>query len=347
MLLGQFGGLMKGNNPPILSICIPTYMLANVIYEQVSKVLSFKGNFEVLICDNCSEDNTVELLSTIKDDRLRVIRNSENLGSLGNSLKVVSGVSGKYIMYLTDKDYLEMKYIEKILDYLEVNDFALGYFDLEVKEDCFEVYEYTDLCERFIKFAYLCKHPSGYIFNNKELQKLDIQKRFSNMEKVGGFAFEFIMAELSLKGAGVIFKVPFCYTKLPPFGGLKHSHTYSPEKNNIFFMPEQRLDIFSKFVHHLNTLKMPYGTRLKIMKNLSKRTYSFCIDEYKKNLEDDRICGWYNITAEMRGDVSIIELSSDFVKAIENADFYKNVVEKYIIVKKFQYKHKKLLKRSL
>ena len=66
----------------ILSICIPTYNRGQSLFDNVKKWLqSDNKNFEIVIADNCSMDNTVELLKSIEDSRLKIIENDKNYGS--------------------------------------------------------------------------------------------------------------------------------------------------------------------------------------------------------------------------------------------------------------------------
>ncbi len=64
-----------------IDILIPTYNGSSCITETIKSILSqsFK-NFRILICDDASKDNTVKVISRIKDPRIEIIKNSQNLG---------------------------------------------------------------------------------------------------------------------------------------------------------------------------------------------------------------------------------------------------------------------------
>ena len=105
---------------PKISFCIPTYNRAERVYECVSHILSYKGNdIEVVVSNNASEDNTLELLGTISDSRLRVISNGENIAALNWPL-ALSRASGEWAALVSDEDVVIIDnipyYIENFLN---------------------------------------------------------------------------------------------------------------------------------------------------------------------------------------------------------------------------------------
>lgn len=90
---------------PKLSFCIPTYNRADMVVECVKRILQYTGDdIEVVVSDNCSEDDTLEKLGQIKDKRLNVSTNKKNLGYTQNLLKVISLASGNYCFMISDED---------------------------------------------------------------------------------------------------------------------------------------------------------------------------------------------------------------------------------------------------
>lgn len=96
---------------PTVTILIATYNRAALLPRAVSSVLnqSFK-DFEIVIIDDCSTDDTPRVASTFSDPRIRYIRNEVNQGSkLGDRAHVRRTVHelmrGQYFVYLCDDDY--------------------------------------------------------------------------------------------------------------------------------------------------------------------------------------------------------------------------------------------------
>ena len=71
----------KPNGTPFVSIVIPTYNRARFLGRSVRSVLNqtYK-NFEVIVVDDASTDDTAEIIKTFKDDRIRYIRHDANAG---------------------------------------------------------------------------------------------------------------------------------------------------------------------------------------------------------------------------------------------------------------------------
>lgn len=94
-------------NNPAISVCIPVYNGEPFIKEAIDSVLnqSFK-DFELLIVDNNSTDTTVNTIESYNDPRIRLIRNSSNIGMIPNWNKAMENASGKYIKILPADDIL-------------------------------------------------------------------------------------------------------------------------------------------------------------------------------------------------------------------------------------------------
>lgn len=98
---------MIDSNTPFVSICIPVFNGENYLLESITSVLEQDySNFELLVLDNCSTDSTSSIVSSIKDDRVRYIKNKENIGAINNFSKCVSEAKGEYFVLLPHDDYL-------------------------------------------------------------------------------------------------------------------------------------------------------------------------------------------------------------------------------------------------
>lgn len=94
------------------TIAIPTYNRSNYIGESIASVLGQTDtNFELLIVDNASTDNTQKVVKSFTDDRIRYIKNKENIGIINNWNKCVSEARGKYLMILGDDDVLHKDFL--------------------------------------------------------------------------------------------------------------------------------------------------------------------------------------------------------------------------------------------
>jgi glycosyltransferase involved in cell wall biosynthesis len=113
---------------PTVSFVIPCYRLAHLLPECINSILSQSfSDFEVLIMDDCSPDNTEEVANSFQDSRIKHIRNSVNLGSLRNYNKGITLSQGKYIWLISADDYLRQPYIlQRYVELLDKNP-QIGY----------------------------------------------------------------------------------------------------------------------------------------------------------------------------------------------------------------------------
>jgi glycosyltransferase involved in cell wall biosynthesis len=97
---------------PSVSFVIPCFKLGHLLLECINSILSQSfRDFEVLIMDDCSPDNTEEIAALIHDSRVRYIRNESNLGHLKNYNKGIQMASGKYVWLISADDRLRRRYV--------------------------------------------------------------------------------------------------------------------------------------------------------------------------------------------------------------------------------------------
>jgi glycosyltransferase involved in cell wall biosynthesis len=106
---------------PLVSVCIPVYNGEKYIEQCINSVLSQNlKDFELLILDNCSLDSTAVIIKNIKDERIRYIKNPNNIGSINNFNKCIELAVGKYFLLLPHDDMLLHRSLEKFVDKLNI-----------------------------------------------------------------------------------------------------------------------------------------------------------------------------------------------------------------------------------
>ncbi|MEI6757607.1 MAG: glycosyltransferase [Chlorobium sp.] len=99
---------------PYVTVTIPMYNNALFVGETINSVLSQSfTDFELLIYDDHSTDDSFEIAASFTDSRIKLFRNSENLGPEGNWNKAVSKVRGKYVKLVCGDDILFPQCLEK------------------------------------------------------------------------------------------------------------------------------------------------------------------------------------------------------------------------------------------
>ncbi len=98
---------MNGHRPRF-SICIPCFNHEQYIGQTIESVLnqSFQ-DFEILVADNSSTDNSLAVIRSFRDPRIRVIENKYNIGFAPNLQRVTENACGEFINLLSSDDVME------------------------------------------------------------------------------------------------------------------------------------------------------------------------------------------------------------------------------------------------
>jgi glycosyltransferase involved in cell wall biosynthesis len=102
----------------LVSICIPTYNGERYLRECLDSVLSQSWPaLEILIADDCSDDGSYGIIEEYikRDTRIRLCRNKENLGLVGNWNNCLRMAKGEWIKFIFQDDVLEKDCVEKLL----------------------------------------------------------------------------------------------------------------------------------------------------------------------------------------------------------------------------------------
>jgi glycosyltransferase involved in cell wall biosynthesis len=88
-----------------VSVIIATYNRAALLPRAVNSVLDQTySDFELIIIDDCSQDNTWDVIETFADPRIRAVRHKTNRGAAAARNTGVSQARGEYIAFLDDDD---------------------------------------------------------------------------------------------------------------------------------------------------------------------------------------------------------------------------------------------------
>jgi glycosyltransferase involved in cell wall biosynthesis len=122
----------KAFNQPLVSVILPTYNRAHIISKSVQSVLTQTyHNFEVIVIDDGSTDNTKEIIMNIacKDSRLKYFRNDENKGPSVTRNVGINLARGELIAFADDDDEWFSDKLEKQVNLLQTlpEDFAVVY----------------------------------------------------------------------------------------------------------------------------------------------------------------------------------------------------------------------------
>lgn len=120
---------------PFITVVIPLYNKANFIENTLQSVFnqSFQ-DFEIVIVEDCSTDNSLAVVSKIKSNKIRLIKHEKNKGLSASRNTGVKNANSNYIAFLDADDVWHKDYLKKINDLIikfpEAKLFATNYAEV-------------------------------------------------------------------------------------------------------------------------------------------------------------------------------------------------------------------------
>lgn len=114
----------------LVSIIMPSWNTGNFIAESIQSVInqSYK-NWELIIVDDCSTDNTDEVVRSFKDKRIRYFKNEKNSGAAITRNRAICEAKGEWIAFLDSDDLWLAEKLEKQLKFMGEHGYIFSYHD--------------------------------------------------------------------------------------------------------------------------------------------------------------------------------------------------------------------------
>lgn len=111
---------MEQKKTPLVSVVLPVYNRPEKVCKTIESILSqtFK-DFELLVIDNASTDDTVERIKRFDDSRIRLIINERNMGQTYSLNRGLDEAKGKYIARIDSDDIMLPKRLQRQVSFLE------------------------------------------------------------------------------------------------------------------------------------------------------------------------------------------------------------------------------------
>ncbi len=118
---------MNKDNSIVVSVCMSVYNNERYVGKALDSILMQKTDFdyEIVVCDDCSQDNTVKILKEYQEkypNIIKILENKENMGVMKIMSKIFRNTKGKYIAMLDSDDYWKDPFkLQKQFEFLESN----------------------------------------------------------------------------------------------------------------------------------------------------------------------------------------------------------------------------------
>jgi glycosyltransferase involved in cell wall biosynthesis len=230
---------------PKISIGLPVYNGARYLREAIDSILGQTyRDFELIICDNASTDETAAICAEYagRELRIRYHRQARNIGATANFNHTFELARGAYFKWAAHDDILAPTYLEKCVTALDqAPDAALCQSLVEIVDDqgnCLEEYDHTafgtDSQRASVRFAArLRPHDCQEVFG---VMRSDVLRRTELIGyHIGGDRT--LLIDLSLLGRFLLVPEPLFQNREHPWR-FKRQHRY-PSTELAWFAPGQ------------------------------------------------------------------------------------------------------------
>lgn len=121
----------------LVSIIMPSWNTAKWIGKSIESVVNqtYK-NWELIIVDDCSTDNTEEIVRSFFDERIKFFKNEKNSGAALTRNRALREAQGEWIAFLDSDDLWLPNKLEKMLGFVIENQYVFAYHNYEkIDED--------------------------------------------------------------------------------------------------------------------------------------------------------------------------------------------------------------------
>ena len=252
---------------PKFTIAIPTFNRSYIVERAIRSVLDQTyQDFELLIVDDASIDNTKDIIKRYHDPRIRYVRNECNLGIIKNINKCINLAAGEYYFHLADDDRMLPTMLEKvanvIVNHPEVYCICVNYYTedgepriLTEKNALYKRFEYAEKCIRDWRKTYC------FVSHVETLRKYNL--RYKSETAIVDYFF--ILEHNTISDVYVIAEPLHCQLRTPASFSRNLPFSYSlPYYNAMANLCAQHIELqhliplirnqLSHFLNHLISL---------------------------------------------------------------------------------------------
>lgn len=116
----------------LVSIIMPSWNTERFIATSIHSVISQTySNWELIIVDDCSTDNTDDVVASFSDSRIKYIKNEHNMGAALTRNRAMREAQGEWIAFLDSDDLWAPKKLEKQIAFMKNNGYNFSYHEYE------------------------------------------------------------------------------------------------------------------------------------------------------------------------------------------------------------------------
>lgn len=207
---------------PYLSICIPTYNRAEILAKFLESIVTqnvfiHTDEVEIVISDNCSDDNTQEVVQSYIQkygDKIKYFRNDENILDKNFALSLKRG-SGKFLKLCNDTLIFNPNSLENMLSFIKTyeREKCVLFFPNNQKKHELDFYDFDAFVKRV---SFLSTWIGGFGVWQEDKIYLNQMSEFSDTMLSQTYI---LFRMLSNKKKAAVFNQKFCTLFRPSISG--------------------------------------------------------------------------------------------------------------------------------
>lgn len=246
-------------NPPLVSVLMTAFNRQAYIAEAIESVLASSYlNFELIIVDDCSSDDTVIIARgyEAKDNRIKLYLNESNLGDYPNRNRAAGYAVGDFIMYVDSDDKLYPHSVQRLMELLRKNpDINFGMY-WHHSSETFILKSEEALRKHFFEKQFLYMGPGGTIMRRAFFNSVN-----GYPEKYGPANDMFFNLKACCNTSVML--IPFEFVYYRRHEGQEVNNKFSYMYNNYLYMRDA-----------LTNLPLPFtGKQLAWLRKKNKRRF--------------------------------------------------------------------------
>ncbi len=214
---------------PLFTIVTITYNSSKWVRNAIESVLaSGFADFEYLISDDCSTDDTWEIIQQYKDSRIRAWRNIPNLGEYPNRNKALSYATGKYLLFIDGDDILYKHTLRNLSEYVHAFPEAIMIWGVPSANIDFAVLPYQFEPNITMRLIYETTHPMAIVGFSETVFRTDVLRRSGNLPTRFAIGDTYIKKRLALEGPVLLVPMGFSFWRRSEMqASLKASQSFT------------------------------------------------------------------------------------------------------------------------
>lgn len=117
----------------LVSIIMPSYNTAQYISDSIKSIQAQTyNNWELIIVDDCSTDNSIDVIKAFNDPRIILLKNTKNSGAALSRNYALREAKGRWIAFLDSDDTWAPEKLEKQIRFMEEHSYAFTFTDYRI-----------------------------------------------------------------------------------------------------------------------------------------------------------------------------------------------------------------------